>query len=161
MKLLLTALLCIVYTSAHAAFPVVPVPAEDQARLLESESPQLAANKKVAYDIYRYVMAGQMDKLDALVSRDLVNHNPNEASGFEGMKAYLTKLIGEPRPVKDTLDGLVSITAEGDLVVITMFREYDDPNVPGKKYTTTWFDMFRIVDGMMVEHWDPAKLKSR
>jgi hypothetical protein len=36
-------------------------------------------------------------------------------------------------------------------------REYDDPGIPGETYTTTWFDMFRIADGKIVEHWDPAQ----
>lgn len=25
-----------------------------------------------------------------------------------------------------------------------------------KKYTTTWFDMFRIEEGKIAEHWDSA-----
>jgi predicted SnoaL-like aldol condensation-catalyzing enzyme len=28
--------------------------------------------------------------------------------------------------------------------------------MPERTYTTTWFDMFRVVDGKIVEHWDPA-----
>ncbi|NKB39145.1 MAG: hypothetical protein GKR93_18590 [Gammaproteobacteria bacterium] len=161
MKLIIATLLSIISATSYAAYPVIAVPAQEQARLLESDSATLAANKRVAYDIYRYVMAGQLDKLDELVSKDLINHNPNEASGFDGMKNYLRQIVGsEPRPLKDTLDGLVSISAEGDMVIISMLREFEDPNVPGKKYTTTWFDMFRIVDGLMVEHWDPAKLKA-
>jgi hypothetical protein len=31
---------------------------------------------------------------------------------------------------------------------------YGDPRNPGEPYTTTWFDMFRIEDGMIAEHWD-------
>jgi len=27
----------------------------------------------------------------------------------------------------------------------------------GKPYTTTWFDMFRIANGKIVEHWDIAR----
>jgi predicted SnoaL-like aldol condensation-catalyzing enzyme len=115
----------------------------------------------VAYDIYRYVMAGQLDPLGKLVSKDLINHNPNEASGFDGLMEYIKQFIGsEPRPVNDTLKGLVSMFAEGDMVVMSFVRDYDNPNKPGEKYTTTWFDMFRIVDGLMVEHWDGAKLKT-
>ena len=26
-----------------------------------------------------------------------------------------------------------------------------------KKYTTTWFDMFRIENGKIAEHWDTAE----
>ena len=161
MKVLIATFLYILSTSVFAAYPVVPVPAEEQAALLQSDSPQLAANKKVAYDIYRYVMAGQLDPLGKLVSKDLINHNPNEANGFDGLMEYIKQFIGsEPRPVNDTLNGLVSIFAEGDMVIMAFLREYDNPNKPGEKYTTTWFDMFRIVDGLMVEHWDGAKLKT-
>jgi predicted SnoaL-like aldol condensation-catalyzing enzyme len=35
-------------------------------------------------------------------------------------------------------------------------REAPDPKDPAKKYTTTWFDMFRIQGGKIAEHWDPA-----
>ncbi len=33
-----------------------------------------------------------------------------------------------------------------------------DPKNPGKTYTTTWFDMWRFVDGKADEHWDGATL---
>ena len=46
--------------------------------------------------------------------------------------------------------------ADGDLVTMVFVREYPEPNDASKKYTTTWFDMFRIVDGKIAEHWDPA-----
>jgi len=50
----------------------------------------------------------------------------------------------------------VAILADGDLVVLSFAREYPDPQDPAKRYTTTRFDMFRIVDGKIAEHWDPA-----
>jgi predicted SnoaL-like aldol condensation-catalyzing enzyme len=160
MKLLLTALLCIVVTPAFAAYPVVAVPPAEQAKLLESDDPQLAANKRIAYEIYRIVMAAQVDLLDEYVAKDLINHNPNEEPGLEGLKKFIRTFLGdEPRPMKDTLDGLVSVFAEGDMVIMSFVRELDHPNIPGEKYTTTWFDMFRIVDGLLVEHWDPANIE--
>ena len=51
---------------------------------------------------------------------------------------------------------LVAITAEGDLVILSFVREHADPKDPAQKYTTTWFDMFRIENGKIAEHWDPA-----
>ena len=38
------------------------------------------------------------------------------------------------------------------LVTLALVREYKDKE--GKAYTTTWFDMFRIANGKIVEHWD-------
>lgn len=51
---------------------------------------------------------------------------------------------------------LVSIVAEGDLVVLSFVREGVDPKDASKTYTTTWFDMFRIESGKIAKHWDPA-----
>ncbi len=48
----------------------------------------------------------------------------------------------------------MSIVAERDLVVFALVREGKDKD--GKAYTTTWFDMFRIANGKIVEHWDTA-----
>ena len=42
------------------------------------------------------------------------------------------------------------------MVTLSLVREYDDPAHPGQKYTSTWFDMFRIQDGKIAEHWDNA-----
>jgi predicted SnoaL-like aldol condensation-catalyzing enzyme len=33
-----------------------------------------------------------------------------------------------------------------------------DTKDPSKRYTTTWFDMWRFVGGKADEHWDPAAL---
>jgi predicted SnoaL-like aldol condensation-catalyzing enzyme len=51
---------------------------------------------------------------------------------------------------------LVAIAGDGDLVVLSFVREATDPKDAAKKYTTTWFDMFRIEGGKIAEHWDAA-----
>ena len=51
---------------------------------------------------------------------------------------------------------LALIIAEGDLVNMSFVQEYPDPADSTKKYTTTWFDTFRIQNGKIVEHWDSA-----
>jgi predicted SnoaL-like aldol condensation-catalyzing enzyme len=40
--------------------------------------------------------------------------------------------------------------------VLAFGREMTEPKDPKKTYTTTWFDMFRIENGKLAEHWDPA-----
>ena len=49
---------------------------------------------------------------------------------------------------------VVSVVAEGDYVTVGVVRECADPRTAGKTYTTTWFDMWRFVDGKADEHWD-------
>ena len=63
----------------------------------------------------------------------------------------------KPTPIPAHLTyGIVSVVAEGDLVTVAISREQTDPSDPSKKYTTTWFDQYRMVDGKADEHWDPA-----
>ncbi|HTA40843.1 MAG TPA: nuclear transport factor 2 family protein [Bryobacteraceae bacterium] len=148
------AALALLSAPLFAALPVVP--GKDQAAMLKSNDPKLAANKKVAYDFYRIVLRGlRLDQADKYMRVDYIQHNPNADTGMAGFKAYFEKL-GGPKPVPDTLPDLVAIQAEGDFVTLSLVREYDDPGHSGQKYTSTWFDMFRIQDGKIAEHWDNA-----
>jgi predicted SnoaL-like aldol condensation-catalyzing enzyme len=137
-----------------AALPVVP--AKDQAVLLKAGDVKMAANKKAAYDFFRIVLRGRhLDQAEKYMKDDYMQHNPNADTGIKGFKEYFTKL-GGPTDIPATLDGLVAIQAEGEYVTLSFVREYDDPTAPGKKYTTTWFDMFRFENGKIAEHWDSA-----
>jgi predicted SnoaL-like aldol condensation-catalyzing enzyme len=146
--------LVLVCAPAFAALPVVA--AKNQDALLKSSDPKLAANKKIAYDFYRIVLRGwRLDQAEHYMREDYMQHNPNADTGIKGFKAYFEKL-GGPLPIQDTLPDLVSIMAEGDMVTLLLVREYDEPGKPGQKYTSTWFDTFRIQDGKIAEHWDNA-----
>src|SRR5690349_8804955 len=108
---LLIAALC---APIFAALPVVP--AKDQAALLKSNDPKLAANKKVAYDFFRVVLRGlRLDQADKYMRDDYMQHNPNADTGLKGFKAYFSQRLPKQLPaIPETLDGLVAIQAEGD-----------------------------------------------
>src|ERR1700691_3040057 len=147
--------LALLAAPAFCALPVVP--ASDQAALLKSNDPKLAANKKAAWDFYRIVLRGlRLDQAGKYMRDDYMQHNPNADTGIAGFKAYFTKL-GGPKDIPATIEGLVAVQAEGDYVTLSLVREYDDPAQKGKKYTSTWFDMFRFDNnGKIAEHWDNA-----
>jgi predicted SnoaL-like aldol condensation-catalyzing enzyme len=155
MTRLTCAMIALLAVPAFGALPVVP--ASDQASLLKSNDKKLAANKKAAYDFFRIVLRGlRLDQAEKYMRDDYMQHNPNADTGLAGFKAYFTKL-GGPKEIPATLDGLVAIQAEGDYVTLSFVREYPDPAQKGKKYTTTWFDMFRFDNnGKIAEHWDSA-----
>lgn len=139
-------------TPAWAGEPVTP--AKDQQVLLQSSDPVLARNKKLVYDFARIVLAGRrLDRAPDFLSSGYVQHNPNVPTGLAGFLDFFSKL-GGPRPIPDEVSGLVSIQAEGDLVTFSFVNEQSDPKSPGGKYTTTWFDMFRVQEGKITEHWD-------
>lgn len=145
----------LVLTPAHASEPVVGT--DNQKVLLESPDPQLAANKKLVYDFWREVFeGGHMENIDQYVHESYIQHNPNVPTGRDAFVAFFSQ-VTDPKPIADEiLAPLVSIVAERDMVILSFAREYDEPNDPGQTYTTTWFDMFRIEDGRIIEHWDPA-----
>ena len=87
-----------------------------------------------------------------------IQHNPNAASGREGVVKYFTQVRKvKPTPISEKMKTkVVSVVAEGDLVVVAYVHEVKDGADPSKSYTTTWFDMWRFKDGKADEHWDPA-----
>jgi len=150
-----TLALVAVTTFANAAEPVVAISPEAQRQLLDSSDPQLAANKRLVWDMWRsFLQAGRLDDADKYLASEYHQHNPNAETGLEGVKAYFRAQNRAPDPVKDSIDRLISIVAERDLVVLALVREETDKD--GKAYTTTWFDMFRVANGKIVEHWDTA-----
>jgi predicted SnoaL-like aldol condensation-catalyzing enzyme len=135
-----------------ASVPVVA--AKSQAALLKSRDPKLAANKRLAYDFFRIVLRGrQLDQAPKFMHVDYIQHNPNVDTGLKGFLEFFGKL-GGPRDVPAELPGLVAIQAEGDFVTLSFVSENKAPGASGEAYTTTWFDMFRIRDGKIAEHWD-------
>jgi predicted SnoaL-like aldol condensation-catalyzing enzyme len=141
--------------SAQAAEPVVAISPEAQRALLASDDPQLAANKKLVWDMWRtFLQGGDIDAADKYLAPEYHQHNPNAETGLAGVKAYFRAAGRTATPPKDSIDRLVSIVAERDLVVLALVREMKDKD--GNPYTTTWFDMFRVANGKIVEHWDTA-----
>ena len=109
--------------------------AGDQADLLKSSNPKLAANKKLAYDFFRVILRGRrLDQADKYMTEDYIQHNPNADTGMAGFKAYFSALGGE-QPIPDKLDGLVAIQADGDYVTLSFSREYVDPAIKDATYT--------------------------
>jgi predicted SnoaL-like aldol condensation-catalyzing enzyme len=49
---------------------------------------------------------------------------------------------------------LISVMAEGDLVMIASVTYADDPMKPGQQYASTHFDLYRMENGKIAEHWD-------
>jgi predicted SnoaL-like aldol condensation-catalyzing enzyme len=126
--------------------------------LFHSPDPKLEVNKQAAYHIVKDLLeAGHWELADRYLTERYIQHNPLAASGREGVVAFFTKMrkvTAKPIPEKMATP-IVSVVAEGDLVVVIYPRPMNAAD-PAKAYSTTWFDMWRFVDGKADEHWDPA-----
>jgi predicted SnoaL-like aldol condensation-catalyzing enzyme len=134
---------------------VPPIGVPDQAALLQSDDPKLAANKKLVFDMWRAIIQGAHTELAAKYFRkDYIQHNPNVATGRDAMIAYM-KSTRPVRPIDPKITfPVVAIMAEGDKVLVATVSYTPDPTAPGTKYAGTHFDLFRIQGGKIAEHWD-------
>ena len=136
----------------------VPVQASaNHATLLASSDAQLAANKRLVYDFWREVLeAGHVERAPIYLTESYIQHNPLVPTGRDGFVQFFAKVV-QPAAIQDKVQApLVSIVAEGDMVVLSFVRQVADKKDPKVQYTTTWFDMFRLENGKIAEHWDNA-----
>ena len=142
---------------AHSQEAVVA--AADPDALFTSPDPALNANKQVIYHVMKDLLeANHWELADKYLTARYLQHNPQVKSGRDGVVRFFTTVLKAkpvPIPAKMTTK-VVSVTAEGDMVVVGIVRELKDPHDPSKTYTTTWFDMWRIRGGKADEHWDCA-----
>jgi len=141
----------------HAQEPVMGV--SDPDALFHSSDPKLDTNLQAAYHIVKdLIESAHWELADRYLTARYIQHNPNAASGRAGVVFYFTKVLkAKPKPIPAKMHTkIVSVLAQGDFVVVAYPREHKDTKDPAKTYTTTWFDMWRFVDGKADEHWDPA-----
>ena len=135
------------------------VGASDPDALFHSSDPRLDANKQVVYHIVKNLLeAGHWELADRYLTERYIQHNPNAASGRAGVVKYFTEVRKvKPVPIPEKMKTkVVSVVAEGDLVVVAYVHELKNAKDSSQSYTTTWFDMWRFKDGKADEHWDPA-----
>lgn len=157
-KILRPAALLACLTLALAAQAQVPPQANpDQEAMLAASDARVAANKRLVYDFWRDVFeGGHLELTDKYLAESYIQHNPNVPTGRAGFVTFFGR-FAKPKPVAARINApLVAILGEGDMVVLAFARENPDPKDATQKYGTTWFDMFRLQDGKIVEHWDPA-----
>jgi predicted SnoaL-like aldol condensation-catalyzing enzyme len=145
--------------AAQAQSPVVGVANADA--LFTDTDPKLHRNKQAAYHIVKDLLeANQWQDAHKYLTERYIQHNPMAADGLPAVVNFFTNVMKRtPTPVPAKMKTpVVAVVAEGDYVIVVFPREFPRPDDPTKKYTTTWFDMWRFVDGKADEHWDPQTL---
>ncbi len=151
---LLAALL--VFAAAAPALAQEPVvAAQNPEALFTDPDPVLHANKQATLRIlHDLIQCNRWDEADKYLTDRYLQHNPNVVSGRDNV----LKFFGPPARTPNCPDKLtmpvVTVLTSGNIVGVVIRMEYDHPSKPGTKYTTIFYDQWRIVDGRADEHWD-------
>jgi len=105
-------------------------------------------NKQVAVAFWKRVFAGRdpAGAVEQYIGGTYTQHNPDTADGAE---AFVTSMAETLRRAPNLTAEIKRVVAEGDLVVIHnhITSGPADRGLAG-------FDLFRLRDGKIVEHWD-------
>ena len=126
----------------------------------ETPAPEAAApstedrNREVVLRYLEEVINGRnLDLLDEILAEDWIAHNPGEPNGREGLKQFFAGMF-EAFP--EVHADVKRVIAEDDLVVTHSHytgaaADRGNDWAPGSGATV---DLFRLEDGVIVEHWD-------
>lgn len=125
----------------------------DPLALLDVGTPEQVRNKHLVFDFWRSIVnGGQVELADTMQLAGYIQHSPVLPTGREAFKQIFS-VVPRLDPVPELVSPpLVSIIAEGDLVVMSLVETLQEPDGSGT-YTSTHFNLFRIEDGRLAEHW--------
>jgi predicted SnoaL-like aldol condensation-catalyzing enzyme len=110
-----------------------------------SSSHELENNKRLVRELFDIIYGTSIeaiDRIDALVAEDYVQHNPRAEQGREGLRRFLNIIVKSPElNPADTQS--VTFIAERDMVVRQEMRKEG-----------MLVDIFRVHNGKLQEHWD-------
>ena len=144
------------FAGAIALLAITCLPAAAQSKNM---TPQEQKNLKFVMDWWREgFVAGHPEAADKYLAPDLIQHNPNAPNGSAPIKAMLSRLKPmNPIPATIPADRMPAMAfGKGDYVVLIWERNGKDPVDPAKTYKWNDFDVFRLENGKIAEHWDGA-----
>ena len=121
------------------------------------QTPQELKNLEIATvefkDILQY---GHTELADKVMAPTYIQHNPNVPTGRAAFVDFFSK-IRKPEPLQVGWKNKPTLMfASGSYVFLIVKRAEKDPDDAGQIYPAYWFDMVRVDNGMVQEHWDAA-----
>jgi len=138
------------------ALGTLALAAQSTGKLSGQEKKNLDIATTEMRDMLQY---NHLELANKVMAPGYIQHNPNVPTGREGFLKFFSSLPNRnPEPIKPEWKSKPSlILTSGDLVFFMFDRDGKDPADPSKTYKYNWFDMVRVDNGMIQEHWDTAR----
>jgi predicted SnoaL-like aldol condensation-catalyzing enzyme len=150
--------------SGHVDTGVSPKPPMEWSTGKPSKQEQqaLAMGTEELKDMLQY---GHLELADKTMDPGYIQHNPNVPQGRDGFKAFMSRIPGrraeDAKPIKpEWLNPPVLTLADGPYVFFMWDRAAKDPDNPSREYKWDHFDVVRVENGLIKEHWDEARINA-
>ena len=111
-----------------------------------------ARNKEVVRNFYTTVLIGRdVDAAPKFLRPDYIQHNPQVPTGLKGFVDTFRDRFSQKLP-PDYKRELLNLIGDNDMVVVYVRQTWTGKD--GQHHQALGFDMFRVQDGMIAEHWD-------
>jgi predicted SnoaL-like aldol condensation-catalyzing enzyme len=120
-----------------------------------------AEEKNLAFvlDWWREVVEARHTELAAnYAAEDFIQHNPNVPTGRAALVTFFKSLGPAIEPIPDRLANPPVVEgAKGNFVWLVFEHRFKYPKDPSQLVYENSFDLFRIQNGKIQEHWDGAR----
>jgi len=111
-----------------------------------------ALNKSVVRDFYTTVLIRRdVGAAPRFLRTDYIQHNPQVPTGLKGFMDTFRERFAQKLP-PDYKRELLNVVGENEMVVIYVRQTWTGRD--GQHHEALEFDMFRVQDGKIAEHWD-------
>jgi len=109
-------------------------------------------NKEIVRNFYTTVLIGRdVDAAPKFLKPDYIQHNPQVPTGLKGFMDTFRERFAQKLP-PDYKRELLNVVGDNDMVVTYVRQTWTGKD--GQHHQALGFDMFRVQDGMIAEHWD-------
>jgi predicted SnoaL-like aldol condensation-catalyzing enzyme len=109
-------------------------------------------NKALVRDFYTTVLIERnVDAAPRFLRTDYVQHNPQVPTGLKGFMDTFRERFAQKLP-SDYKRELLNVVGDNEMVVVYVRQTWTGGD--GQHHQALGFDMFRVKDGMIAEHWD-------
>lgn len=119
----------------------------------------LEKNKTLVYRFFEAIENNTLSEFDTIVAENYDDHLPGQSPGREVLKKYFEGLHDAFRGLKLPI---IAMLAEGDKVAVynsvqgVHEGDYGPFKAKGNKIDAKAFQLYRIENGQLVEHWEVA-----